>query len=546
LGHPEIFLPPILVALTCAKVLLLPTYRSTDFDVHRNWLAITHNLPVSEWYFDNVNGTTVHTLDYPPAFAFFEWILSNNPVTASIFLHAGGSDRCLDLLPDSDNAPSPTCVVFQRSTVILCDVVLWMGAWMACRAFHHGRPIHHATLCFLLIVLNPGLLWLDHIHFQYNGMLLGVLLASLGCLMQGSNVHPTTNWSYDFYHLAGAALYALLLNLKHLYLPLAPVYFLYLLGKYCLVGEGKWFSFFKKFVAVAVVTAGTLLLPWVPFLLQENPKEQLLQIVARLFPFGRGLVHDYWAGNVWAFFCLANKVVRFLSARIPMLMPMPIQELPEPTPLVCTVCLFISILPGLVIISRRRSKAKLIQVVVYTSMCSFMLAYHVHEKAILTALIPLTLLVEHGGDRDHGRMHNVLFWQTSLWGLLGLFPLLFRPMELILKVTSYLTYLELASYLMTTPPVWILHQQQFSAAIVGVVIGILEFLPSHGKWEFLPLLFTSIVCAHGLIGCWALSLYLLLHTEKISMYMPSSSSRDEKGARVPVSAVSSTHHAKQS
>ena len=59
---------------------------------------------------------------------------------------------------------------------------------------------------------------------------------------------------------------------------------------------------------------------------------------------------------------------------------------------------------------------------------SYMFGWHVHEKAVLMILVPLTLLA--ADDNAHFRT----FTLASVAGIYSLFPLLFKPAEAAIEV----------------------------------------------------------------------------------------------------------------
>ncbi|TNN48231.1 putative dolichyl pyrophosphate Glc1Man9GlcNAc2 alpha-1,3-glucosyltransferase [Liparis tanakae] len=151
--------PALALGVSLLKCLFINAYHSTDFEVHRNWLAITHSLPVSRWYHEN---SSAWTLDYPPLFAWLQRGL------AAAAQHA---DR--DML-----------------RVENLNYVSWQAEPKGPRDLLSRPPFVLAVL----LLWNFGLLIVDRIlkntdsgndiHFQYNGFLFGFLLLSIAKHLQ--------------------------------------------------------------------------------------------------------------------------------------------------------------------------------------------------------------------------------------------------------------------------------------------------------------------------------------------------------------------------
>ena len=70
----------------------------------------------------------------------------------------------------------------------------------------------------------------------------------------------------------------------------------------------------KRLIKVAIITIIPFAISFAPFFFTGGI-DYIKQIMNRLFPFGRGLIHDYWAPNFWALYYFADKILSFFAKR---------------------------------------------------------------------------------------------------------------------------------------------------------------------------------------------------------------------------------------
>lgn len=412
-----------------------------DYEAQRHWMEITTKLPISQWYFYDLQWWG---LDYPPLTAYHSWLCGKIGTLI---------DPSWFALDSSRGNHDPNLKIFMRATVIVSEYLIYVPALvMFTRRYSRLNGVSNwsASVALVAILMQPGTILIDHVHFQYNTVMLGFVVASMSSMVAGRYF-----WASVFFVAA--------LGFKQMALYYAFPVFFFLLGSSLSPRIN-----ITRFLGIALATAlafAVLFLPLIGGALHDTSKgvaarpelegkdahlvmfpwvedhinqtavywpviQQLDQMIHRILPFERGLFEDKVA-NFW---CALNVVIKLRNYPA---------ELLRKVSLLLTLAS--SLPPSLILLFKPRKEA-LPAAFATASWAFFLFSFQVHEKSVLIPLMPMTLLL--AGNNGLGRDTRQWVGFANILGSFTMFPLLQR---VDLRV-PYAVLTFLWAYLLDLPP----------------------------------------------------------------------------------------------
>jgi len=470
-----------------------------DYEAQRHWMEITLHLPMRQWYFYDL---PYWGLDYPPLTAYVSWVCGyvGSIINPDWFM-----------LSTSRGIENPESKSYLRFTVIVLDLLIYVPAVVFfCRRWWKSRSHRTQAIAVLMLLFQPSLILIDHGHFQYNSVMLGLTLWSINLFHMG-------------YDVLGAIVFVLSMGFKQMALYYAPAIFGYLFGKCLYLRDSRGTTLFAALAAAGI---STVLLLFAPFLQTPFP-ETILQPIARIFPFARGLFEDKVA-NFW---CASNVLVKWreqewargllpimaLCATLGGILPSTLHILSvswsssskrngekqsassqiQSSPESSAHRLIASSIPSPAIVL-------LPYALFNSSLAFFMFSFQVHEKSILLPLLPLTLLAS---AREDVSVSDARTWE---WGLLfnnvatfSMWPLLQRDGQQL----QYILLIAFWNYLLGYNPFSMPKSfiKGFSLVVYGImmVLHIGEsFVPPSPRYPDLYAVLNVLLCAPVFGVCW--------------------------------------------
>ncbi|NXL17247.1 ALG6 glucosyltransferase, partial [Setophaga kirtlandii] len=345
----------VLLALTVRWAVSLGSYSGAgkppmygDYEAQRHWQEITYNLPIRQWYFNTSDNNLLYWgLDYPPLTAYHSFVCAYiakliNPDWVALHTSRGYESQPHKL--------------FMRTTVFVADLLVYIPAVILyCFSLKETSAKKKASTCALCILLYPGLILIDHGHFQYP-LSLGLALWAVLCL------------SHDW-DLLGSMAFCLALNYKQMELYHSLPFFCYLLGKCFKKGlKGKGWALLGSF-------------PWAllgsfPWALLGSFPWALLDIIITDCLF---ILFQDKVANIWCSLSVLIKIKNVISPRTQLKLSFAVT--------------FLSLLPACIKLTVQPSLRGFKFALVSCALSFFLFSFQVHEKSILLVSVPVCLII---------------------------------------------------------------------------------------------------------------------------------------------------------
>ncbi|XP_047518533.1 dolichyl pyrophosphate Man9GlcNAc2 alpha-1,3-glucosyltransferase [Pieris napi] len=373
-----------------------------DYEAQRHWQEITVHTPVVNWYRNTThNDLEYWGLDYPPLTAYHSFLMGLvadwlDPESVRLFASRGYEN-------DSHK-------IFMRWTVFLSDIYFYVTA-VLCLCIDVERikrkddrnVFKRVDIATILFLLYPGIILIDHGHFQYNCISLGLFLWATFFIVAIEN------------DILATVFFVLALNYKQMELYHAFPFFFYLLRK-CLIGlpnRNRVLHALVRFIQLAIAVVFCFILVWCPFITSWN---NMLPVIQRLFPFNRGVFED----KVSNFWCTVNVFIKLKNVYSN-------EEMVK----MCFLSTLMASLPSCLDLFFRINRKKFVLSLINVSLAFFLFSFQVHEKTILLAAIPV--LVYFPDDPF------MCFW-FGLVSTFSMLPLLVKDQLLIPFIATALVY----------------------------------------------------------------------------------------------------------
>ncbi|CAK9167607.1 unnamed protein product [Ilex paraguariensis] len=299
-----------------------------DYEAQRHWMEITLNLPPKEWYRNSsTNDLSYWGLDYPPLTAYQSYVhglflRSFDPESVKLYTSRGYESYFGKLL--------------MRWTVLSSDALVFFPAVLYfVFAYYSGRGGRKSDMAWhiAMILLNPCLILIDHGHFQYNCISLGLTVGAVAAILSNRDLLASVLFSLALNHKQDAlkdigsislcwleismGMEGLLIVFYFDFtfsiypsnksyqsgvaalLSVSGSYCSHLLGR-CLRRRNPLFEVFK----LGCVVLGTFAIVWWPYI---HSFHSISEVLSRLAPFERGIYEDYVA-NFW---CTTSVLIKW-------------------------------------------------------------------------------------------------------------------------------------------------------------------------------------------------------------------------------------------